>query len=34
MQPANLQIVKESDREARRIASDVLINYIKKEKDL
>ena len=32
MQPTSLQIVKESDREARRIASDVLIDYVKKRK--
>ena len=32
MEPTNLQVVKESDREARRIASDVLIEYMKKRK--
>ena len=32
MQPTSLQIVKESDLEARRIASDVLIDYVKKRK--
>jgi len=32
MQPTSLQIVKETDREARRIASDVLIDHEKKRK--
>ena len=31
MEPTSLQIVKESDKEARRIASDVLTHFVKKQ---